>query len=247
MPIQLITIPSFEEYKNSLDYGKAVPFKVTITTANPVVLKTPLLLDSLLAYGVAQRFNQDFPALPSDQAYSIPLPLTEYGRFNNLPIWNASQFFPVNYEFSEQTFYQRSEISHFRLLCPKLKKNPYKTKGQYMARKEFLPLISAEKFEAIGIGIISEVLFLLSQITFLGGKRSQGWGRIIDLKVEETQEVVPHECAFFRPIPVEYLSSKELQERLHKVKSLNLVKTGFTPPYWRKDLHEFCLGDFSRR
>lgn len=186
-----------------------VPLMVTARLDGPIILtQHPPALDALLAYAVAQEAGLPPIEMQGEEAPTIEIPIarTPCGRYHQASFGIARA--------------ERSELSYFN------RKFPVEI-GQAMGgekintidvssgrNKSFrLPQerihLEADRVVWFAIGDVPEVRALLSWVTRLGRKRSQGSGRIAEWSVVEVESwgigfpVVTPEGRALRPLPLD--------------------------------------------
>jgi len=209
------------------------PLRVTVQTLTPVVSLDLLNFDGLLAKAMvlATWGTGVFPA--SESPYWLPLPLA-YTEHVGLPLWHATTLFRVGGAEGATHYHKRTEDNPYSLLAirPALgqrrpRRQPSTAAGQYMNYRIPEPYQVAEYWECLCLGHAGELARLLPYLQGIGKDCAQGYGRILGWTVEphdgplapdDTDEV-------WRPTPTTTVTG---------------VLSGWTPPYWRRDLWLPC-------
>lgn len=204
--------------------GKLEPLQITLRTLQPIVATEPLHLDGLLAKAVVIEALQGDVLPQTTDAYYIPLPLGVERVIDGLPLWQSTDFVPVDAKSDHTHYHQRGDCNPYDKVIKR--KQPPTTEGQYMSYRVPIKRTVADRWVATCIGDRRFVEQYLSLLQYVGKKHSQGYGRVLSWDVQPINEFVLRD----RPIP---LSGSELQIR-------NLTMMGWTPPYWHRALWRLC-------
>lgn len=241
--VGLSILPEFYEYGQRAERMERLPLLVTVCTLKPVALKDPIALDSLLAKGLYYELLQGRPISTLTVPYWIPLPLVAERYIDNLPLWKATDFFPVESRAFASNVHRRTGDNPYSLPAQmatlagekkNIRRQPRSDAGQYMDFRVPEKRIVAQRWEAGCVGNPTEVRRLLSYLGALGGRSGKGSGRVLDWHVQPLERefgLRDGEGRALRPIPT--LEGGALQ--------------GWTPPYWRRDLWRMCESSLARQ
>ena len=155
----------------------------------------PIHLDALLAWALMPMQTPRRCLDSSDTPDDILLPLLR-SRVHGSRIWHASALFPDKDGF-ETLRYWRKKFRQDRLHLTK--GSPNLQNGVYREYNMPVPLLLAPRMIAYASGKRKEVKRILKKhITALGKKRSQGFGRIVDVEcveIEHDWSLVAEGCA----------------------------------------------------
>jgi hypothetical protein len=182
-------------------------------------------LDSLLAYAVMSElwgtpdFNRTSPPI-----FPVPLQVV-YVSDDGLPLVAVSDMKPEfggTIAISREYWHKRFPVLPVQKLCEK--PNTQVRSGSYKEYRVPVKVITAEKISCFCIGNLSEVERLLSSVSFVGKKRSQGKGMVLKWCVENADISLSKilEC---RAVPIEFSGKK------------GGVVGGWTSPYWFRPWH----------
>jgi len=191
------------------DDADFVPLMVTARLDGPIILTQHApALDALLAYAVAQEVGLPPLEVQGDEAPTVEVPLarSQCGRYHQASFGIARA--------------ERSELSHFNRKFPievaqaigdakvnRVDVSSGRNKSFRLPQERIH--LEADRVTWFAIGDIPEVRALLSWVTRLGRKRSQGAGRVAEWRVVEVESwglgfpVVTPEGRALRPLPLE--------------------------------------------
>lgn len=162
-------------------------FKVTFFLDGAGVVYNPaepIHLDALLHWCLVP-FHKSRVGLGRDETPDdIPLPLLKQ-QVNGTWIWQASALFPEGHTTeSLQHWRKRFRQDRIELTsgAPNLQNGPYRDYNMP------LPLLHTQKMVAYASGSRKRVKKLLKNIKYLGKKRAYGYGAVINIELEETEE-----------------------------------------------------------
>lgn len=209
------------------------PLQITLRTLQPIVATEPPHLDGLLAKAVVMEAMQGDVLPQTTDAYYIPLPLGVERVIDGLPLWQSTDFVPVDAKSDHTHYHQRGDCNPYDKAIKR--KQPPTTEGQYMSYRVPIKRTIASRWTATCIGDRRFIQQYLSLLQYVGKKHSQGYGRVLSWEVEPINEFVLRD----RPIPITaYVSDSGAFSPL---RITNLVMMGWTPPYWHKVLWRMCL------
>ena len=224
----MINDDRINRYIESLKPFDFKPYEITLHLKTPAALYDSLHLDGLLAKAVVENSLQGEPLEASAEPYWLPLPLRQrWTADTGLPLWASTDFYPIETDTVESTFWHKRTISPDFL--PKTRNGkPMNIRPTQGAVKEYripLPLHSSLKWRATFEGDGTVVADLLQRISSIGKKRSQGYGLIElwELQPIDTFSFFDDEDKPLRPIPTAYLSDYPVTD---------VAFTSWTPPYW---------------
>jgi len=144
----------------------------------------PIHLDALLAWALMPMQTPRRCLDRSDTPDDIQLPLLR-SRVHGSKVWHASALFPEQ-EGSETLRYWRKKFRQDRLHLTT--GSPNLQNGVYREYNMPVPLLLVPRLIAYASGKRKEVKRILKKhITALGKKRSQGFGRIVEIECVETE------------------------------------------------------------
>jgi CRISPR type IV-associated protein Csf3 len=235
----LVHLPELDSYGDRLAKLSMQPLRVRVSTLTPVASNDPVALDSLLAYAVVTEAMQGriFPRV--DAPVWQPLPLAMEKLIDGLPLWQSTDFRPINLVRGSTHIHRRTGDNPYAMQALKNTLNekrprryPNELAGPYMNFRVPERRHVAEAWEATCVGNYSEVTRLLSYIRYFGKAFKRGCGLVNEWRVETMNEPF----AFYdelgqpkRPIPVD--------ENILGIGS----QQGWTPPYWLKETWRMCL------
>lgn len=183
-------------------------------------------LDSLLSYAVYAHLP--YPVRRGgehEEGAVTPLPLKLSWIKDGLPLWCASDLRPQGDAIRGAAYWhKRWPETHLQFMD---KKRANTKAGRNKEMRVPLATVQAPELRAICIGDRRKVEELLSHISHVGKKSSQGYGRVAKWEVEPLENISSEDAEDAalraRPIPLDYLGGlTEGSARLG----------GFTPPYW---------------
>ena len=218
------------------------PLKITAHLATPPVFYEGLPLDSLLSYSVVQNETGGIGLPESTQPYEINLPLATLWHCpeTGLPLWDATQFFPVGENTAQPAlWHKRGYKPH--LLKKKRNGTPHNARFREGRHKEYrmpLPLQSCLQWEAYCRGNKKAITENIKCIHSIGKKRTQGFGRIASWEINDTRDDYPywHNGKMIKSFPVDGYIPKIPADII-----FSRYTRGWTPPYWLETAWTTCI------
>lgn len=159
-----------------------------------------------------------------DQAAVIPLPLELlWVSTDGLPLWACTPLRPVNDDkgLDGVEYWHKRYPSHRAEFGHKLNANT--TAGRWREYRTPVHTHSVNTLAALVIGNPAETQRLLKEITHIGKKGSQGFGRVAHWEVQDSNHCADDIVAL-RRVPVAYLGEQS--------RSRIQPNCPWTPPYW---------------
>ena len=212
------------------------PIEIGATLAGPVHAPDGLpMLDGLLAWATAARDCLPMALTAADaQDIDLPLKRSPCGR-----LWLCSQG-SADVEAAELRYTnKRPSIEQFQTLAePKMKRvdiGAGANKGYRIPRP--VSYLVDDLITWWAIGDAAEVRTLLDLVTHIGKKRSVGWGRVVEWRVEVTPEPwdgfpVLRDGLPLRPLPLDWPGIATDPPTAYRT---------ITPPYWDHSREELCV------
>ena len=145
----------------------------------------PIHLDALLAWALAPMQIQDKCLMKNDVPEDIELPLLRE-TINGSKVWHASALFPDNHDVETLRFW-RKKFRQNRI--ENTSGSPNLTNGIYREYNMPVPLLLIKEMHAYASGNSKEVKKILKDnIKGLGKKHAYGYGKVVDIEVEEISE-----------------------------------------------------------
>ena len=218
------------------------PLQIDVHLASPVILYQPLALDGLLAAQVVQQATRGrgLPATP--EPYDIPLPLELLWRCPETlaPLWNATQFFPLEKNVQCAAFWHKRGYRPEMLQLARSGK-PHNANFQNGRHKEYripLPKQSCLKWRAYCVGDVAEIEDLLGGLHSVGKKRTQGFGRVLKWQIAAVKAFdYVQDGRLIKAFPVAYPETSVLSGGA----AFSRYETAWTPPYWNAVLYRECI------
>ena len=205
-----------------------VPLRVVIQTSSPTISHPFISLDGILSRLIIERLGIFQLPERKDDIYEILLPL-EKREHPEFWYWKTSMGLS-NSKFIGKTYWTKHFKSEQRL-----DEEPIEA-GRVLTYA--MPLIYEPPCEFVFFckGQKRAVENLLATLKNIGKKRSQGFGRVALIKVEEIEEDLSefYNDTIMRPIPIE-IFNLEIKE------GMKIEKLGFRPPYWHPLNQTFCI------
>lgn len=207
------------------------PLMVRATLATPYVPAESdgsVHLDSLLSYAVYAHLP--YPVrCGGAEGVVTPLPLKLSWIRNGLPLWCTSDLRPQGDTLRDNAYWhKRWAETHTQFMS---KKRANVKAGRNKEMRVPLATVQTPELRAICIGNRQKVEELLSHVSHVGKKPSQGYGRVAKWEVEPL-DIPPEDAEAAalraRPVPLDYLGG--LTEGVAR-------RGGFTPPYWYAPFH----------
>lgn len=144
----------------------------------------PVMLDSLLCAAMCRWHVSGEPPGRDEPVKDIPLPLQKW-RHQSGWGWHASALFPEG-PVAETTRFWRKRLRHDHIELTK--GSPNVTNGTYRDWNMPVPLLLVHRMIAFCCGDRRLIKRALSRdVKFLGKKRAHGYGRIVEVSVEEIE------------------------------------------------------------
>lgn len=226
----MIRLPEFEPYTRLYGACEMRPLfvRAVLKQNSPVVdYYPPPYLDNLLARVVVDRATGGAGVSPSDEGYWIPVPLElAWQSPEGYPLWNSSVFQPMTDPLRDTVYTHKRPPK--ALYCDAKSIKP--GVGRWMERRLPLPVAIAPVWEARCIGNEAAILDLLSDISFLGKRRSIGMGEVDEWLVSpgdfDTALIIDGQLAHGIPQGCGIECANRPATRI-----------GWTPPQWKPSLH----------
>lgn len=233
----LIELPELNLYQERYETIETQPLRIHLHLVHNSQLAgyDPVALDNLLARAVLMEATGGQTMLDSKRVYVLPVPLKRLWQSpEGLPLWAATQFWPEGVAVSDIVYWhkrvQRGEFTGTKTGKLSIKS----TDGRWMERRVPLPVKAAcDHWCAECIGNPEEIARLLSTISHVGKRRSNGFGEVERWEIEEIAEFgLLREGVLTRPMIAE-----ALPELLPGVRfAEEPAPVGWTPPQWKPDL-----------
>ncbi len=231
----LIEYPALTPYAERYADLVGVPLRITLTlTAGAAIAGyDPINLDNLLARAVVDEATEGLGLPAEPGAYALPAPLRCLWRSDDdLPLWAATQFAPAS-DAVKDVAYWHKRVQPGRFTGTKTGRfSVSSTNGRYMERRVPLPTTVCDTWTAEAIGDPDEIARLLTGISYVGKRRSNGFGEVRAWRVEPMDEFrLARDGRLLRPIPadaVELLGGMMPEGEPAPV--------GWTPPQWKPSL-----------
>lgn len=219
------------------------PIRVTLRLASPLGGSEALHLDGLLAQALVAQATQGHGLEPTTEPYDQPLPLACLWREpeRGLPLWACTAFAPVGLAYQDVSTWTRQDMHP--AIVQRTKRGdayaPRRTEGAEKAQGVPLPTTIAEAWTADAIGDPQIVASLLTQISHVGKKRSQGFGVVADWEVQpiSTFALTDDAGSLRRPVPVAAVQAWGVPLPM----PFSAGMLGWTPPYWHLGSMAMCL------
>jgi hypothetical protein len=198
-----------------------------VTPYLPTDASGALHLDALLSYAVLAAFPR--PPHFSAPACVVPLPLECLGVYDGpederLPLWAASDLLPQGAALRDRAYWHKRYPVDRADFGSRVSANA--RAGRYKEYRVPLATLHAPEVRGLCIGHEATVRDLLTHVTHVGKKNSQGYGRVARWEVvalERPISEVKPAILLERPVPMEY---PKLEPGTY------LPRTAWTPPYW---------------
>lgn len=194
----------------------------------------PLNLDNLLARAVVDEATQGAGLPNSTEPYLLPVPLQCLWRSPaGLPLWAATPFTPVGFSTRDIAYWHKRQQSGRWTGTKRGTFTITATKGRWMERRVPLPVTVCNEFVVHCMGHAEEIARLLKPLTFVGKRRTNGFGEVQEWRVEvaETFDLV-QEGRLTRALPALALELLPLGT----VPEGQPAPVGWTPPQWKPSL-----------
>lgn len=208
------------------------PLRVTALLDGALGARTPVALDALLAWAVAQRDGVE-PAATADEVVDLEIPVAR-SACGRVYLASFAQYAP---EASEKRFVQRrfpieeaQAIGAASIKRIQINAGPSKS---YRIPHE-LQRVERDEVTWWCLGDAGEIRELLEIVTHLGRRRAVGWGRIREWRVEPCEPwdgfPVVRDGVALRTLPLDW-------------PGLVSPEPGYAtlrPPYWLREREELC-------
>lgn len=236
----MLTFPEIQKQLDEIGAGyehlNLQNLEVTIKLETPVSFMGFFYLEGILQYQIlVNLLGSDFFNLDKNEGLTIPLPLKWHGSKMKFPACSVAQ-----YEGAEGiTRWRKRWDSQFDDVVDfGKKKNRVEHKMGHFKCYD-MPLVyhtipDGLKFYLVGnAAVIDE---LLSSVVSIGKKRSQGFGKIQKVLIDEIKEdwSTAKDGVLMRPLPVEEIS-------LFSSVEAPIIQMGYKPPYYWPENITFCF------
>jgi hypothetical protein len=178
-----------EKYKNICKEQK---LKITFNIKNGIALnRGEVFFDAILASALLQKVLQNDFILLGDEIFDLELPLKKLEN-DGIEYYAASLVKLKGKTITERL--RRKFDEQYLIYCESKKIDIQRGEFKSLNKPYLVYLIDELVFYAIGNK--KEVEELLSIVDCIGGKRKLGYGRVLDVKVEEVKD-----CKVYRRIP----------------------------------------------
>lgn len=204
-------------------------FKITFFLDGTGIYYTPgepMHLDALLGWALAPfQKNNSTELLRDEIPIDIRLPLLR-SKINGHDVWHASALFPIKEGYQETLRFWRKKFRQNYI--SETQGSPNLQNGIYREYNMPVPLILVTQMVAFASGDRYECLRILRRhIKYLGKKRSYGYGKIVRIEAEETQE------------DYSFLKNNITMRWLPHPNGTLFVRAA--PPYWNTCDRTLCL------
>jgi CRISPR type IV-associated protein Csf3 len=196
-------------------------------------------LDGMIAWALMDMLDRCMPRHPGAVCYP-PLPLASITGPDGRSVWAASQLAPAGLSVEGLTRWRRRPDLEAALEWLAARRLP-RSVGARRARDDYLTVVTCTSLMGIAVGHAEWIERLLSRITHIGKKHSQGYGRVRRWDVRAlpgdpipSWALVDTEGTVIRPMPVAIAQDIDAAGRV--------VHGGWRPPYWlREDWTEIVV------
>lgn len=221
------------------------PLQIDFDMATPFSSIHLQHIDSILAYhSLLQLFPEDFYDMHETRPpLESPLPLEKRSNNAGQWWWAASAAKYILELESIATWKKRWDEEHDYLVeepDKRLFRIDHKA-GHYKAYNMPILLRSAKVLSFCCVGNLEEIERLLSKVTHMGKKRSQGWGRIRKIAITDSDydwSCWDREGKPMRAIP---MNSQEILEITNKTGGVHLANVAYRAPYWWPGNKALCV------
>lgn len=225
---------SFEDVRDRYHDLPKSPFVVRGSLLTPYVPAEPdgtIHLDSVLGSMVLDS-HPKAPLFPENGSpVTVPLPVElAWVSPEGLPLWALSDLRPQGDAIRSQEYWHKRAPSDRMDLANKQRLEA--RRGRWKEYRIPLSTIRVPEIRAVGVGDPIEVARLLSHVSHVGKKASQGFGRVEwsvvpwDVPTEDAQKA----ALMARPVPARYLFEAEGEINLSE--GTNYTRRSFCPPHW---------------
>lgn len=207
------------------------PLMVRATLSTPYVPAEPdgsVHLDAILAYAVFAHLPYPVRTGGADGIVT-PLPLKLSWIRDGLPLWACSDLRPQGDTLRDNAYWhKRWPDSHLEYMD---RRRANVKSGAYKEMRVPLATVQTPELRAVCVGNAEKIEELLSHVSHVGKKPSQGYGRVSEWKVRPlgtTAEEAEATALLARPVPLDYLGGLD---------SGVARRGGFTSPYWYAPWH----------
>lgn len=217
------------------------PLKITAKLQNNICGNDPCFpIDGVLLYAeLVELYGKDIsdPKITGELLYPDSMPITK--RHENTDFWYYAASFAQYENQGEyiQHWHKRFRNEYAHLIDFRGRRGRVRiSQGEYKVYR--MPLISyvVDLMEWYVIGEKNRIIFLLKSIQYLGKKRSQGQGLVLEWDVEEMSEdwSEKKDGRWTRSVPCNAL------EKINLAPGIHFAYRSFRPPYWHPDSFAMC-------
>lgn len=212
------------------------PLMVRAQLSTPYVPAEPdgsCHMDSILAYAVVAHLPHPIRTGGAD-GIVVPLPLKLSWVRDGLPLWACSDLRPQGDVLRDAEYWhKRYDSDHLQF---SQKKRANVKAGRNKEMRVPLSTVQVPELRSICVGNAEKLEELLSHISHIGKKPSQGFGRVSEWTVEPldiSTEDAEAAALNARPVPLDFATShgKPVKE------GWKMRRGGFTSPYWYAPFH----------
>lgn len=208
-----------------------VIIRAHLAQGSPIVAYDPIYLDNLLARCVVDQVTHG-RGLPGREDWWLPVPVKMlWAAGDGRPLWAASVFEPIGQAEGDTIYSHKRAPKSVYSETKGIKNNT----GRWMDRRTPLPAVVCVTWEARCWGNIEEIQRLLAGISFLGKRRTNGFGEVQDWEVIPgdfpAQETILRDGTLCHAVPVEYAQAAGWEF------GTSPMLVGWTPPQWKAELH----------
>lgn len=234
---------SFELLRDRYQALPKEPLLVRAELLTPYVPATPdgsVHLDALLSAMVLET-HPKAPLFPEDGSPAcVPLPLElAWVSPGGRPLWVSSDLRPQGDAIRSQEYWHKRTPSDRLDLATKQRLET--RRGRWKEYRMPLPTVRVPELRGVCIGNAPEIARLLSHVSHIGKKASQGFGRV-SFRIsrwDESRGEAYRACMHARPVPVSYIMDEEGE--LHVGEGVRYSRMGWTPPYWYAPWHDLAV------
>lgn len=194
-------------------------------------------IDGILSWAVIVDFPT--PVTFAQTGSVIPLPLEMLWMSpEGLPLWAASSLAPQGDLIRSREYWHKRYPSDRIDLAER--KNANTSAGRWKEYRIPIQTIRSAELRGMAIGHRETIEYLLAQVTHVGKKSNQGFGRVLKWQISpihESIETVRRSILCSRPVPAEYLASLPPGKLIWGDFTMRM---GWTPPYWFIPWHAPC-------
>lgn len=241
----MLTFPEIQNKLDEMAKGyENLNFKnleVTIQLETPVCFIGYFYLDGILQYQtLVNLLGPDFFNLDKNEGLVIPVPLAWVGKEKKFPACSIAQFEEGAEGITRWRKRWDSPNDDFVDFGNKKERVEHKA-GHFKCYDMPLVYHSLPEIKFYCVGNAPLILELLEPISFIGKKRSQGFGKVRKVFIDEIKEdySVIKEGVLTRPVPVEEIS-------LYSIIEGPIIQMGYKAPYYWPENIAFCFAPGSK-